>query len=414
MLNSYRGGGYFCLLIPLMLWCLFPIVSFNIYFRLLCVVCLAALFASLLLKNLEVRNYRIRLEVLVVFSLLLYMWVTNWIFSSSEFRLRHLHFSMMLVMGVLAYWLLKSRARVSYVIVVSILLLNSFTLLRTIFALLLDHNVSRYLSKSNEFSEQLAASGIAGYGVVYANVVLLPILLIALKVFKRSGNYFLRVLTSINIFLCLFFIVKAQYTIAILLTILALVFLAYSAVRRHIYLLAPVMLASVFVFIYYVSEYVSVENVQFFLEGTRYRVKFLDLISLFESGAQLTDDSVGGRLYAYMKSVSVFFESPVFGSLAFDYQLGAHSDILDKFAQWGVFIGALVVFSISWFFQVVKSVEGKEFSREIFVAQFCLLVIALFNTLAMEVGVVFIFLSGVLVFDERSRYSGKQFADEAS
>lgn len=403
MQNVSVGRYYYLLLAPFIMWCLFPVLSFSTPFRLLCVFSLGLLFCVITLNKLVKEDFCLPLGWFLIVFLLVYIWIVNSLFSMPEFRLRHLHFSMTLVVALIAYSFLASGSKASRYIIVLVLVANIFTVLNTVMALYVDNNVSRYLSKSNELSEQLASAGVAGYGMVYANVLMVPICFMGIKIFKKNAGSIILLLFYLNLLCGLLFIIMAQYSIAIILAMLSFFLVFYSSYSKKkpmlkvVLIMVPIVLFGLFLF-----EDLSLSELELLLEGTRYRSKLLDIVAFFETGVQLEDNSLGSRVYAYYKSIQVFLSNPLLGSLAFDFRLGAHSDVLDKFGQFGFFVGVCVLLSLVWFFDAVKSKGGRRYGKEIGACKVSTLMIAFLNTIPMEVGVVFILICALLVVDKEN------------
>jgi hypothetical protein len=72
--------------------------------------------------------------------------------------------------------------------------------------------------------------------------------------------------------------------------------------------------------------------------GTEYSAKVRDI-----RDSLLDDQSTGtveGRAERYIRSIKLFVENPVIGTLTFD-DVGKHSAVLDRFAQYGFAFGLL-------------------------------------------------------------------------
>lgn len=208
----------------------------------------------------------------------------------------------------------------------------------------IDSQVSRVISRSSVASRELVEQGIGGFWYVYAVVLCVPFLAqLALRRsmpvwsseprWKRRAK---RLLILGNLILAVLLVLQAQYAIALLLSLLAIacVLLVRS---RHPQLFA---ISILLVCLLGVTAVVSINPVLNYLEGvaagTTYSTKVRDVrLSLNE---EQSTGTVTNRAVRYAKSLRTFSENPVTGSLTRD-QIGKHSAIIDRFAQFGFVVG---------------------------------------------------------------------------
>ncbi|WP_231882547.1 hypothetical protein, partial [Oleiphilus sp. HI0061] len=325
---------------------------------------------------------------------LCYMWVTNTVFSPSEYKLRHTHFSLLLIFMIISLQLLSANQKSAKLILGTVMFANVVTLVLTIKALMVDHSIARLISESNDVSRMLAAQGLGGYGVVYANVVMLPVFVALYRVLsnQETKHHILIFLTILNFFLCVAFLIKSQYTIA---NVIAFTGLIVILIRRSLIIFSLMLLGGV-AFLASTSFLSDLEVLLNFLDGTRYKEKLLDIIAA-SSGSHESDGAVGSRSDAYVMSVNTFKENFLFGILAFGKGIGHHSDIVDKFAQWGVFLGGAVVYLLCYYPLYLKRKMKNSISIELGVVLFAMIAIGMLNTITMEVSVPLVMLSCVYV-----------------
>ena len=194
------------------------------------------------------------------------------------------------------------------------------------------------------YLKELMLRNIGGYGMVYMNVMLLPITFYSLQVNKgkiKLAAIILFVLQIVYIFL-------AQYTYAMVYTLLMLVMwffakIIYKCSRKKLsygycQIISLVILISlVFVkdillsFAIYVSDMLTMSNISFSLNSLNEALK----------GTLITENT---RLIAYQTSIQGITQSPWLGSLInSNFQLGLHSDVLDAISAFGI-IGSLVLY----------------------------------------------------------------------
>jgi hypothetical protein len=200
--------------------------------------------------------------------------------------------------------------------------------------------------RSSEEARELSERGVGGYGLVYAVVLALPfIATLALKKgalslvsdapWKRRAA---RVLIWINFTLAVLLVLNAGYSIAVLLAAFALLSLIIVRSRRTLSLLISICLSALLALVVMVSMSPVLRGLEGLAEGTEYSAKLADIRTSLEEG-----DSAGtveGRTERYERSIRLFFENPILGTLTFD-DVGKHSAILDRFAQYGFAVGLL-------------------------------------------------------------------------
>jgi hypothetical protein len=79
--------------------------------------------------------------------------------------------------------------------------------------------------------------------------------------------------------------------------------------------------------------------------GTNYAIKIDDLI--FSLSSNSLTGSAGERGERYWRSLVLFFENPLIGTLSYA-DIGKHSTFLDHLAQWGIFFGGILFYLISF------------------------------------------------------------------
>ncbi len=337
--------------------------------------------------------------------MLTYLWIVHVHNSPSEFSRRHTHFSIFLLTALMALKIIKDEPESCLVLMYVILISNGVTLLLTINALMFDHNVSRYLSKSNDFSRELSVKGLGGYGIVYANLILLPFIIGGLKaiVGRVYQNKFLFLLLSLNFCLSVVYFIKAQYSIALALCCLILFcsLIRFKSVLSTSLTTLMLLVAAFACFTVISAPEILVD----ILEGTRYQQKVIGLMGLL-SGSETTA-AVSSRVEVYTRSVLTFVDNAAFGVGAYDERIGKHSDILDKFAQFGLIYGLSVMYALVYVPIKMREWLGYRMKKEILLVVVIILLIATLNTVPLEMGVSLIFGGCLLVYLARSELSGK-------
>jgi len=207
-------------------------------------------------------------------------------------------------------------------------------------------DVSRTIARSSEEARDLQAQGIGGYGYIYTLVLCLPFL--AQLAFRSrmlsSGSevrwkYRLqRMLIWGNLLLVALLIVRAGYAIALVLSAFAILSVLMLRSRRSLPLAMSVCLVGLLV----LTASVAVQPVLGVMEdmsaGTEYSAKVRDIRDSLQEDQ--STGTVEGRTDRYMRSLKLFAENPVIGTLTFD-DVGKHSAVMDRFAQYGFGFGLL-------------------------------------------------------------------------
>jgi len=215
-------------------------------------------------------------------------------------------------------------------------------------------HAARIVVRASEEASALSEQGVGGYGLVYSVLLLMPGLLtlgwlrfreVTLPPPLRKVPRAAQALVILNIALGAFLVLTASYSIAVI--ALTAVVLSATILRR--YSGARVLFAILLTLIVALFGSVLLEGVltalQPFAEGTSFAIKIRDILYSLHVGEAV--GSVEDRTERYLRSLDLFLGSPLIGVLSFD-DLGKHSEILDSFAQWGVVIGSIFVYLLSF------------------------------------------------------------------
>tara|TARA_R100000406_G_scaffold65482_2_gene46153 strand:+ start:10359 stop:11708 length:1350 start_codon:yes stop_codon:yes gene_type:complete len=220
-------------------------------------------------------------------------------------------------------------------------------------------HAARYLTRSSDLARELTSDGVGGYSLIYSIVVLLPILMVMLLNIRRfvplDEPRFLRPLSRIpflvyilvlaNLVLGFAVVVRAGFSIAIVLAVFS-ISLSLLFKRRSPLMLMMTPLMLMFAWLMYQMALIPLlEALRPLTEGTSYHRKLLDVIESLrsEQGQGTLDD----RLSRYGRSIDLFIRNPIFGVIS-DRDVGKHSAYLDAFARYGVLIGSVFVYLLTY------------------------------------------------------------------
>lgn len=203
----------------------------------------------------------------------------------------------------------------------------------------MQRNLSRLLAKDFEGAESYAARGIGGYAYVYSLLFFAPITLGYLTRYSKTMNAWQKILLWTALISSVLVIFSAGYMIAILLLVVSVIVLLFiKGKKKSMWGVFALVITTLVIFIFAED---LLRNLQPYVRGTMYETKIEDMIySLTEGSASGT---VEGRFERYIRSLKLFLRSPIWGQLSRN-NIGKHSAILDKFAQFGILIGALFVY----------------------------------------------------------------------
>ncbi len=212
-------------------------------------------------------------------------------------------------------------------------------------------NASRLVTRASAQSQELQDAGIGGFGLIYSVMVSIPILAyfviapsrvnwdaIAGSAAKRGAAW---LLIFLNLALSIIVVFNAGYMIAVLITLVSLGLV--STIRsRSPWSIAVLVVASLSVFT--IAAYALEPLADFAVaetQGTLLAPKARDFRASLEESKSV--GTVKGRSERYTRSMQLFIENPVIGTLSID-DVGKHSAILDRFAEYGIIFGSIFAY----------------------------------------------------------------------
>lgn len=220
-------------------------------------------------------------------------------------------------------------------------------------------HAARLQTRSSDFSRELSSEGVGGYPLVYGAVVVLPVFALLLLNYRRflplEEPGWLRTASRIpllvpaligaNLVLAMALVVRAGFSIAIILMIFSL---ALSLVFKR---RSPMMLIMIPLFmmmawlLFQVALVPLLQLIVPLTDGTPYYRKVLDVIDTLES--EQGQGTLNARIELYMRSLTLFLQNPIFGVIS-ERDVGKHSAYLDTFARYGVLVGSVFVYLLTY------------------------------------------------------------------
>tara|TARA_R110002051_G_scaffold265495_4_gene325341 strand:+ start:3924 stop:5033 length:1110 start_codon:yes stop_codon:yes gene_type:complete len=355
-----------------------PFFAYNSYIRIFAMLSLVVI----VIKHFQKGNKKVYLLTLLF---IIITFIINYISSDKAYIIRHLQLYVFLSLIYLSTIVLYLSIEKKKNIILIILIFNLIALIGTYFGLLIDGHASRALSKSGDGAIDLTEQGIGGYGTIYSNVVLIPVLFY-LKTKIISSRF--KIIIWLNIIIAIIVIIKANYLIAVLLIILQ--FLAFLFTRtkgiNKVFLFVSVFFGILFI----VSNVDYIENAtRELVEGTTYAIKHRDFFNQL-NGQESEYGSISSRAERYQRSFKMIFINPITGVLSYD-DIGKHSNILDQLAQYGiVFFSLFIYLLINLPMQIMKREIEK---KHIIIFITTLLLLGLLNNYPLHIGIAYILLA---------------------
>lgn len=342
----------------LIVWILSPPLAYGTVWR---VFAAAAMGMWLLLELLSSRSVLLR-PSRAVLAAIVYIGFTAFVESlvpSPGGFDRHLQIWIMLLFLMVGESFSRGRegdARFVFWCVLLVMPIWMFTTLQGIESIA--HDVARTISRSSIEARRLAAQGIGGFGFVYTVVLCLPFLAqaaLGASSTKRRGWAAIagKLLVWVNFLLGSLLVLRAGYSIALLLGASAIVFVLLIRSRRAYPFAISLCLSGLIVLGASLGLEPALDYLQGISAGTEYAAKVHDMQASLNIGS--ATGTVEGRTERYERSFMLFLDNPLVGALDFE-GVGGHSAFLDRFAQYGVFVGLLFFYLlIHWPVTVLRN-----------------------------------------------------------
>lgn len=212
-----------------------------------------------------------------------------------------------------------------------------------------------------EFAE-ISESNIGSYSYVYS----IPFMAVIFGMFLlKAESVIVKALYFAGIIGCIYFLLLAQYTLALIATVLGLVVLfiqVYDSVSIKALIVCLVIAFFVLApFIFNgLADMVPSESMS---------IRFREIANFFTSGDATSSENLGGRMTLYIEAFKHFLRSPLYGhkSVGFD----PHSTILNIMCDTGVLGFIPFIYVFTGCNKVTKSMLGE--SAKLFIPIFFML-----------------------------------------
>lgn len=207
-------------------------------------------------------------------------------------------------------------------------------------------DAARTVVRSSDEARELMEQGVGGYTLVYGAVLCLPFLTYLAMRWRPAPDgtrahwrpRVKRALIWVNFVLAILLVIRAGYTIALVLSALGVLSVLALGARSLLSLSLSLFLVGFLALFANLAFQPILNYLESAATGTEYSAKLRDVRTSVAEGEGT--GTVVERTERYAQSLRQFVENPVVGTLNF-YDTGKHSAILDRFAEYGLAFGLL-------------------------------------------------------------------------
>ena len=225
--------------------------------------------------------------------------------------------------------------------------------------------------------EELEDENIGSYYFIYS----VPIVMVGISVCMAKMKGIRRVLCLVMIVFLFFFLLQAQYTLAILIAFLGFALQIFISLKSPI--TKTFFVAAAIVMAFFIPDMLLfvANNVH----SSQMAIRFKELYSFFTSG-DTSGYNLNGRLTLYWRSILAFLESPLIGNRSLDFD--GHATCFTILSDTGIIGGIPFYYLI---FSMNKRVKAliDENAANFLPAFFCLLCMGFSNPIHSSVSLAF-------------------------
>ena len=319
------------LVLYVIVWTIAPPLQIDLVFRIAALGAVALWF----ILNIPYDVHFEKIHILSIVFVLLVILVTL-IESKGNFGdvLKPISYYLLVIAFLMAYSYRDRWDELSDLIPIVLLLLIYFNY-QTYVTVVDDPAIARLIVRNDPSIYSYMRSGVGGYGLLYAQVCVLPAIVVwMMGALRKSRIKFAIGLVWLVTFTL--YLLNSGYTIALVVCVVGLVILFLY--RRSSIVMAIVVTSIIIVAMVWLIGYNDgFRNALLeFFDGTTVAKKINDIyLSITTTEAA---DSILVRMNAYINSITTILNFPVIGGLWWSSG-GGHSAILDTIAKYGIFGG---------------------------------------------------------------------------
>ena len=233
-----------------------------------------------------------------------------------------------------------------------------YVFINTLIEMIANPGITRHWIEFATISE----SNIGSYSFVYS----VPHIAVVMgMLFLNTRSTFAKVVYFGVIVVCIYFLLLAQYTLALLITIIGLVILFIQVYDSlSIKALIVCLVIAFFVLAPYIFNWLADK-----VPSESMSIRFREIAAFFGSG-ETSSENLGGRMTIYIQAIKDFFKSPLYGHKILSYD--PHSTFLSILADTGVLGFIPFVYVITGSNKVIKSLIPE--NKKLFIPIFFMLV----------------------------------------
>lgn len=248
-----------------------------------------------------------------------------------------------------------------------------YVIIQTLQILAIDPNAIRHWEQFDEMADE----NIGNYYFVYS----IPIVIVTLAVCMPKLKTIFKIVDIIAIVFLLYFIVKSQYTLALLISIIGIMLRLFLSIKQTIFKM--VFIVTAFVFAFFVPNILLLAATH--IESTQMATRFMEMYEFFTSGS-LGGYNLSGRITLYGKTILAFLESPIWGNRKLDFD--GHATCLTVLADTGIIGGVPFYYLLIATNKYIKEKLGEK-AKAFFVIFFCLLLMGFTNPIHSSLPLAF-------------------------
>ena len=236
--------------------------------------------------------------------------------------------------------------------------LMAYVFINTLREMIANPGITRLWEEFAKISE----SNIGSYSYVYS----IPFMAVIFGMFLlKAKSVIVKAIYFAGIVVCIYFLLLAQYTLALLITVIGLVVLfvqVYDSVS--IKALIVCLVVAFFVLAPYVFSWLADR-----VPSEQMSIRLREISDFFSSG-DVSSENLGGRMTLYIKGIEYFFRSPLYGHRIL--QFDPHATILNILSDTGILGFVPFMYVITGCNKVARSLLGE--SARLFTPMFFMLI----------------------------------------
>ena len=232
-----------------------------------------------------------------------------------------------------------------------LLLIISAMLIYVIYVTIKEIEINPDITRTWSGFGEASENNVASYYFIYAVPIIIGTFVIC---FNRCKSVLLKIFLVAIIIYCFYFLLKAQYTLALLIAVIGLTIGLLKSFRSNMLKVAVLFIAvAILVFMGDILQLVASK-----VESKQMATRLEELANFFTSG-DATGYNLGARLSLYWRSILAFFKSPIWGNRSLDFD--GHATFLTVLSDTGI-IGGIPFYYLYFSMrrQIAETLKDKD------------------------------------------------------